>query len=174
MATFVRDPEPIELQQLREYRERLDLDHYDEVWGGVLHMNPPPAGEHQYVLQQLAVLLSPLAHRAGLVPLINEFGLGREGRDNYRVPDGGLHRTLPRGIYQTTAALVIEVVSPGDETWNKLPFYAAHDVDELLIVDPQERQVHWYALRDGEYEPVERSVLIELGPAELAGQLTWP
>ncbi len=24
MATFVRDPEPIELQQLREYRERLD------------------------------------------------------------------------------------------------------------------------------------------------------
>ena len=29
--------------------------------------------------------------------------------------------------------LVIEIVSPGDDTWKKLPFYAAHDVDELLI-----------------------------------------
>jgi hypothetical protein len=98
MATFVRDPEPIELQELREYRERHDLDHRDEVWDGVLHTNPIPTGEHQYILQQLAV----------------------------------------------------------------------------LIIDHKERRVHWFALRDGEYEPVERSALIELGPAELAEQLTWP
>jgi Uma2 family endonuclease len=174
MATFVRDPEPVELQELREYRERHDLDHWDEVWDGVLHMNPIPTGEHQYVLQQLAVLLDPLARRVDLVPLINEFGLGRQGKSNFRVPDGGLHRALPRGVYQTTAALVIEVVSPGDETWNKLSFYVAHDVDELLIIDHKERQVQWFALQDGEYEPVQRSALIELGPAELAEQLVWP
>ena len=36
MATFVRDPEPIELEQLRERRERLELDRHDEVWEGVL------------------------------------------------------------------------------------------------------------------------------------------
>jgi hypothetical protein len=29
---------------------------------------------------------------------------------------------------------VIEIVSPGDESWDKLPFYAAHEVDEALIV----------------------------------------
>jgi Uma2 family endonuclease len=174
VATFVRDPEPIELQELREYRERHDLDRWDEVWDGVLHMNPIPTGEHQYILQQLAELLSPLARRAGLVPLINEFGLGRQGKGNFRVPDGGLHRAFPRGVYQSTAALVIEVVSPGDESWKKFAFYADHDVDEVLIIDHQGRRVHWFALRDGEYKPMERSALIELGPVELAEQLDWP
>lgn len=173
MATLVRDPEPIELQRLRERREKLGLDHHDEVWEGVLHMNPPPTTEHQYVLQQLSVLLDPLARSAGLVPLVQVFAIG-EGRDDYRAPDGGLHRTQPRGVWQSTAALVIEVVSPGDETWDKLPFYAAHDIDELLIVDPRERRVHWLALQDRDYKPLQRSALIELGPAELADKLTWP
>jgi Uma2 family endonuclease len=173
MATLVRDPEPVELQWLRERRERLGLDHYDEVWEGVLHMNPPPSGEHQYILQQLAVLLDPLARRAGLVPLVQVFAVG-EGRDDYRAPDGGLHRTQPRGVWHRTAALVIEVLSPGDETWAKIDFYAAHDIDELLIVDPQERRVHWFALQDGEYKRVQRSSLIELGPSELAEQISWP
>jgi Uma2 family endonuclease len=173
MATFVRDPEPIEIEQLRERRERLGLDHYDEVWEGVLHMNPPPTGRHQYMLQQLAEMLGPLARSAGLVPLIQVFAIG-EDRNDYRAPDGGLHRTQPDGVWHATAALVIEVVSPGDETSAKLDFYAAHHVDELLIVDPREGRVHWLALRDGEYKPVERSALIELGAAELAEQLVWP
>ncbi len=173
MATFVRDPEPIEIEQLRERREELDLDRYDEVWEGVLHMNPPPSTEHQLVLEQLAELLRPLARSAGLVPLVQVFGLG-ENRHDYRSPDGGLFRTQPHGVWQTTAALVIEVVSPDDKTWAKLDYYAAHDVDELLVIDPQERRVHWLALRDGSYEPIERSSLIELGPAELAEQLVWP
>lgn len=173
MATFVLDPEPIELQELREYRERHDLDRWDEVWDGVLHMNPIPTGEHQYILQQLAVLLDPLARDAGLVPLIQVFAVG-DSRENFRAPDGGLHRTRPRGVWRHTAALVIEVVSPGDESWKKFDFYAKHDVDEVLIVDHKERLVHWFALQDGEYKPVERSALIELGPAELAEQLEWP
>lgn len=173
MATFIRDPEPIEIEELRERRERLDLDRYDEVWEGVLHMNPPPSTEHQSLLQQLAELLSPLARRAGLVPLIQVFGLG-EDNHNYRSPDGGLFHTKPHGVWQSTAALVIEVVSPRDETWNKLDYYADHGVEELLILDPAERGVRWFALRDGGYEAVERSALIELGAADLAGRLTWP
>ena len=139
MPTLVMDPAPAEIDELIEYRRRLDLDHYDEVWEGVLHMNPIPTGEHQLILQQLAELFGPLARQAGLVPLMNEFGLGREGKGNFRVPDGGLHRTLPRGVYQSTAALVIEVVSPGDESWVKLPFYAAHEVDEVLIAHRDRR-----------------------------------
>jgi Uma2 family endonuclease len=174
MATLVLDPQPAELDALIEYRRRLDLDHHDEVWEGVLHMNPPPTGEHQYVLQQLAELLGPLARDVGLAAVINEFGLGREGKGNFRVPDGGLHRALPRGVYQRTAALVIEIVSPGDESWDKLPFYAAHEVDEVLIVDPAEHAVHWLGLSGGEYLPIECSGLIALGPSELAEQIDWP
>jgi hypothetical protein len=56
----------------------------------------------------------------------------------------------------------------------KVSFFAAHQVDEVLIVDPAARTVAWLGLRDGEYHPLERSGLIELGPAQLAGQLDWP
>lgn len=50
-------------------------------------------------------------------------------------------------MYVATAALVVELVSQDDETWEKLDFYAAHHVDGLLIVDPQERQVHWLGVQ---------------------------
>jgi Uma2 family endonuclease len=73
-----------------------------------------------------------------------------------------------------TAALVVEIVSPGDESWNKLPFYAVHHVDEMLIVDPSERTVHWLGLADGEYRDVPRSGLIDLGPDELVARIDWP
>ena len=51
-------------------------------------------------------------------------------------------------MYLATAALVVEIVSPDDHTWEKLEFYAAHSVDELLIVDPAERRVHWLGLTE--------------------------
>ena len=68
----------------------------------------------------------------------------------------------------------MEIVSPGDESWQKLPFYAAQRVDELLIVDPRERAVHWLALRGGAYEPVVQSTLIDLSAAALAARIDWP
>lgn len=68
----------------------------------------------------------------------------------------------------------MEILSPGDESRQKLAFYAEHDVDEVLLVDPAERAVTWLALHDGEYQPVQHSGLIELGPAELAERLDWP
>ena len=78
-------------------------------------------------------------------------------------------------MYLATAALVVEIVSPDDETWEKLDFYAAHHVDELLIVDPQERQVHWLGVQpDGGYRPIERSKLIALGQDALADRIDRP
>jgi hypothetical protein len=43
----------------------------------------------------------------------------------------------------------------------------------VLVVDPAERALHWLGLADGEYRPVERSSVIELGSAELAAQIAW-
>jgi hypothetical protein len=68
----------------------------------------------------------------------------------------------------------VEILSPGDESRQKLPFYADHEVDEVLLVDPATRTIAWLALDHGEYQPVERSRLIELGPAELADRIDWP
>jgi len=169
---LVLDPHPVEIDALLERRRRLGLDHRDEMWEGVYRMNPPPSLEHQRVLQQLAVLLSPLAQRADLLAVIREFALGTS--EDYRVPDGALHRAGASGVWHPTAALVVEIVSPGDESWEKLPFYAEHDVDEVLIVDPEKRTVDWLGLTDGEYRPIERGSLIDFGPNQLAEQIDWP
>ena len=83
-------------------------------------------------------------------------------------------RGTPNGLYLPTAALAIEILSPGDDTWDKLPFYAAHRVDELLIVDPDSRTVDWRALAGDRYRPTTRSRLIELGAGELAERIDWP
>jgi Uma2 family endonuclease len=177
VRTVVSDPLPGDFELLLERRRRLGVDLHDEVWDGVLHVNPGPHGRHAQIQFQLNELLGPFARAAGLTPLA-ESNLGEA--DDFRVPDAMLQHPGPACLYYTTAALVIEVVSPGDETWDKLPFYAAHSVEELLIVDPhpeghrQERSVRWLALAGGEYRPIVRSGLIELGPAELARRIDWP
>lgn len=173
MATLVLGTPPPELQALLERRRQAGVDRLDEVWEGVLHMVPAPSLEHADISQQLAELLGPLARATGLRPTMSEFNLGESER-NFRVPDGGLHRPGAAGVWHATAAMVVEIISPDDESRQKLPFYAEHRVDEVLLVDPAERSVTWLALRDGAYEPVQRSELIELGPAELAAQLDWP
>ena len=173
MPTLVRDPQPVEFEALLEKRKRLGQDLLDEVWAGVYHMNPVPHGRHAHTAHQLAELLAAPAHDAGLVPMIGIFNLGKP--NDYRVPDGGLFRPGSCQMYVPTAELVVEIVSPGDESWEKLSFYAAHDVGELLIVDPQEREIHWLGLRPGgDYQPNRRSALIALGPAELAERIDWP
>jgi Uma2 family endonuclease len=173
MRTLVLDPPPPELRKLLERRRRSGIDRLDEVWEGVLHVIPAPGHAHARIAQQLAELLGLLARAAGLEATMHGFNLGASERD-FRVPDGGLHRPGAAELWHPTAALIVEIVSRGDETWDKLPFYANHHVDEVLIVDPEKRAVDWRALAGGEYRPVEQSGLIELGSAEVAEWIDWP
>ena len=159
------------VQALLDQRRRAGADTHDEMWNGVLHMAPAPRDVHAVLAHQLAVLLDPVARAAGLVACA-EFNLG--SADDYRVPDLGLHREPGWGTYAVTAALVVEILSPGDETWEKLPFYAAHEVDELVVVDPDQRTVQWLALTAAGYGDVERSAVIDFGPVELADRVDWP
>jgi Uma2 family endonuclease len=173
VRTLILEPSSVGLDELLERRHRSGLDRLDEVWEGVRHMVPAPSGEHADIAQQLAVILDGPARRAGFVPAMHEFNLGASEHD-FRVPDGGLHRKRPRGVWQSTAALVVEIVSPGDESWEKLPFFARHSVDEVVVVEPSEPAVHWLALMDGDYRPIERSRLVDLGPADLIERIDWP
>lgn len=118
------------------------------------------------------MLLDAPARAAGLYVGL-EFNVGLS-KDDYRVPDLGVHRELRTEKWVPTAAIVVEILSPTDEAWQKLPFYAEHGVDELLFVDPVKRSVTWLALRDGSYDPVEHSALIELSASELAQRIDWP
>jgi hypothetical protein len=115
MPTLVRDPQPAEFRTLLERRRRLGQDLFDEVWEGVLDMNPAPSGRHARIEALLLAILEGPAAAAGLT-VVGRFNLGEDEHD-YRVPDGGLHRDFTDRVFYSTAALVIEVVSPGDESW---------------------------------------------------------
>jgi Uma2 family endonuclease len=171
MRTLLPDPPPAEFEELLERRRLWGAGVHDEVWEGVLHINPMVHGRHAMIQAQLFELLGPLGRDAGLTALGN-FNLGE--RDDYRIPDGGLQRPGPGALYYETAALVAEIVSPGDETWNKRAFYAARQVDELLIVDPDAQTVTWLGRSGDGYDPIARSGLIALGPDELSARLDWP
>jgi Uma2 family endonuclease len=171
MPTLVKDPPPAEFEALLERRRRLGQDLFDEMWDGVLHVNPAPHSRHGKVDAQLAALLYEPGRQAGLVQS-GPMNLGEA--EDFRVPDRALLRPGPNDVYLPTAAVVVEIVSPGDDTWQKLYFYAAHGVDELVIVDPQERTVQWLGLTGEGYQALERSGLLGLGPSELAERVDWP
>jgi Uma2 family endonuclease len=170
VRTVVLGPGPPELDALLKRRRALGQDLYDEVWAGDYHMVPEPSPVQAYVGHQLAELLEPLEQQAELIPT-GPFNLGTP--DDYRVPDGGLLRAIPPTTFMPTAAVVIEIVSPDDETWDKIDFYNARSVDELLIADPAQQLVTWLRLEGGRYVRRESSALLGVSAAELAGQIEW-
>jgi hypothetical protein len=172
MRTVVLGPPPAELQAFIARRHSLGLDGFDEVWKGEYHMAPMAHPFHGYLFQEVSALLRPLVQGAGLISTA-AFNLGQP--DDFRVPDGGLHRSLPTTVYVPTAAAVIEIESPDDETWDKLDFYAEHDVSEVLIVSYLSRSVTWLGLAvSGRYEPLDHSRLLGDGTAEFQTKIDWP
>jgi hypothetical protein len=170
MRTVVLGPPPVELEALFAHRRAIGADRYDEVWDGEYHMAPAPNAAHGDTNDQLCLLLYPAVKRLGLFST-DAVNVGDQG--DYRVPDRAVHRHRPRGVWLPTVAIAIEIASPHDESWEKLAFYAAHHVDEVLIVDQQMRQVTWLGLSDDGYVPIERSML-GISAAELTGQIDWP
>jgi Uma2 family endonuclease len=172
VKTVVIGPPPPELQQLIQRRRSLGLDRFDEVWEGNLHLAPVPGFGHAYIEREVARVLRPFADAAGLIET-GPFNLGRAS--DFRVPDGGYHRSVPEGdgVYVTRAALVVEVVSTDDETFEKFPFYAAHGVEEVIVVEPASRTARIRRFADG-YEDVAVSGVLGLSVEGLQSAIRWP
>lgn len=82
--------------------------------------------------------------------------------------------STPTGVWLATAAVVIEIRSPGEAHEAKLPFYAAHDVCEVVLVDPERRSVRWLALSDdGEYRTIDHSRALGIAVETVTDQLRW-
>ena len=171
MKTVVLGPWPVEFEAFIERRRKLGIDRFDEVWEGCYHVVPAPHPSHGLVEDQLARILGRYADTAALVGS-GAFNLGDP--DNYRVPDRGYHRSPPTTTWVPTAAIVVEVVSPHDETLEKFDFYAEHGVDELLIAEPASRTVRCWRLNDGRYLEADRSDLLDVSTRSLSDQITWP
>lgn len=171
MRTVVLGEPPPVVADWLERRRALGQDLFDEVWEGEYHVAPMAHARHGDLDDQVAAVLRPLARAAGLWPS-SPVNLGRA--DDYRVPDRVYLRERGDGLYVSSAAIVVEIVSPGDESFAKLGFYAARGVDEALLVDPAVGTCRWYARSGGEMVPVEGSRLLGLTAVDLEAQLDWP
>ena len=171
MKTVILGPPPPEIEAVIARRRALGQDTHDEIWQGEYHMAPAPHQWHGYLVAQLHDALKPLAAAAGLVRL-DAFNLG--AADDYRVPDMGLVRQLGADVYVPTAVMVVEVVSPGDESREKFGFYAGRGVDEVLIADPARRELSLFALAADRYRPTQHSAVLDTPVASIAAAITWP
>jgi len=147
---------------LLEQRRRLGLDRRDEMWEGVLHMAPASTNEHQRILDELIMFLGPLLKAAGRGVLrsgINVFDEASSS-ESYRIPDltfvaaGREALFAADGIRGGGPDVVIEIRSPNDESYEKLPFYAKLGVREAIIVDRDTKQTEIIRRVGDRYEPV--------------------
>ena len=58
---------------------------------------------------------------------------------------------------------MVEILSPHDETYAKLDWYASVGVGEVLVIEPGTRRVELFVNRDGRMVPVEPVVITALG-----------
>ena len=144
---------------LLDWRRQTGADKFDEMWEGVLHMSPSPNREHQRLEWALETWLrvhwaDPDGHEVYHQRNVSAVG---EWPKNYRIPDlvlllsNELHLDLDEYI-DGPPAVVVEIRSPGDETDNKLPFYAELGVREVWVIDRDSKLVELHALSDGTYQ----------------------
>jgi Uma2 family endonuclease len=171
MRTVIVGDPPHQLAAWLEERRARGLDLFDEVWEGEYHVAPAPRPRHGMIDAQLAERLGPRARAAGLIPA-GPVNIGELG--DFRVPDRVFMRAHPTETYVPTAAIVVEIVSPGDETYEKFPFYFSRGVEELLVVDSSPGAVEWYARGADGFERTGRSRLLGVTEEELAAEIEWP
>jgi Uma2 family endonuclease len=133
------------------HRRSTGLDRWDEMWEGVLHMTPAPSVEHQRILDRIIGFLEPHLRTSGRGRLVSGINVFRESAD-YRIPDLTFvasereHLFHPDGIRAGGPDAVIEIRSPEDETYDKLPFYAAIGTREVIVIDRDTKRPEIYPL----------------------------
>lgn len=156
----------------RDMEERLladrasrGADRFDEVWEGIRMMAPASNDEHQELVMELSAILHEVLGRSGageVRPGVNVSDRQENWEQNYRVPDvavflsGGHARNLG-AFWLGGPDFAIEIVSPGDKTRDKLPFYEHTGMRELLVVDRDPWQLELFRRIDGCLQSVGRS-----------------
>ncbi|MFV2066908.1 MAG: Uma2 family endonuclease [Pirellulales bacterium] len=144
---------------LVEWRRRMGADGHDEMWQGVLHMNPVPTGKHQNLVIELVTWLRAHWARPRGCKAFNERNVASVGGwpNDYRVPDVVLLTPERFQLDKDThieggPTVVVEIRSPDDESYEKLPYYFGIGVAEVWVVDRDTREPEIY-VSESESEP---------------------
>jgi Uma2 family endonuclease len=165
MTMLIKDPR---LQaHLIESRKRTDADRWDEVWEGVYIVSPQPNNEHQKILIRLGSILEEVIDHAELGEVFPGVNLSDQDEDwkyNFRAPDVAVFlksgKAVDCGTYwRGPADFLVEIVSPNDSTYEKIPFYDKLGVVELLIVDRDPWKLELHTRRDGRLQKTGESNL---------------
>jgi Uma2 family endonuclease len=162
---YIENPELEEDLKMR--RQAWGADKHDEVWEGVYFVSPEADNDHQdWVFGFSMVLGEAIAKRrlGKVYPGVNLAASGENWEDDYRVPDVAvfLNETGAKnhGKFWTGAAdFVVEITSPRDRAYDKLPFYSRLGVREYLILNRQKWAIELYQHREGELRKSGESTL---------------
>ena len=142
-----------------EWRRRTGAERWDEMWEGVLHMPPMPNREHQDLEGALETWLRMYWARPRGNKVYHQINLASVGGwpNDYRIPDLVLltpeRFDIDRNEYfEGPPEVVVEIRSPGDETVEKMPFYARLGVPEVWIIDRDSKIPEVHVLRGTDYE----------------------
>jgi len=157
---------------IREFiQDRRDrgIDQFDEVWEGVYIVPPLATNPHQSIvgaLTAIAFIVITLEGRGEVFPGANvsdrRFGWKRK----FRAPDVVVALSRSRAVDCNTHWMggpdfFVEVQTPNDQTYDKIPFYGQIGVQELLIVHRDTRQLRLYRHNGAE--------LVQVKPSDFEG-----
>ncbi len=171
MTAVLLHETPAVLQEWLDRRRALGQDGFDEVWDGVYHVAPMAHGRQGATEHEVAFALRAPAKSAGLRGS-GPINIGQP--QNYRVPDAAYLRTRETALWNPTAAIVVEIPSPNDESRDKFDFYFRSGVEEMLLVDPLERTVEWFVRGPDAFVAADASTLLGITAAGLATEIEWP
>jgi len=165
MLAFVTDPTGS--ARLIEKRRAAGVDLHDEVWEGVYVMTPAPNDEHQDIVGGMTHLLRETIDNCDLGksrPGVNLSDRVDDWEHNYRCPDIVVFLNDTAAEYHDTfwfggPDFAIEIISPNDQTREKISFYEKIGTRELLVVDRAPWQLELYRLHDGKLTLVDTSTV---------------
>jgi Uma2 family endonuclease len=151
-----------------------------ELVDGCLEFLPMAGPLHQRVFRFLFVLLNGYVTAKGLGEIFSPPVAIRLWRGRYRDPDLTFFRAgrePPNDRQPDAPDFVLEIVSPGDDAWerdyeHKREDYARAGISEYWIVNPQDRSVTVLQLDNGQYRERARLTDGETATSEVINGFT--
>lgn len=143
-------------------RRRNGADQWDEMWEGVLHMPPAPNRDHQDLEWALETWLREFWSPTSGGRVYHQINVASPGGwpNDYRIPD--LVLLTPdrffidkNDYFDGAPAVVVEIRSPHNETFEKFAFYARLQVPEIWVIDRESRTPQVHVLCGEHYESQE-------------------